>query len=627
MSTPMSTWSLARRSAWAHRAGFTGTALVLVLAGLLLAVAGVLGESGLRDSGLLVVLAGSYAGTVLTVVVLVVAATVSLALRGRRRELALLRTVGATRGQLRAQVGTEVVLVALVAVPLGASAGLLLAPLLGPLLRDAGLVEADAALSLSPLPVLSATVLLLPVAWVAARLSVRETLRAAPGPAARASAVETTTIGVVRRGAAVALALLGLAAALSPLVVPGTVGSAGAATSAFLLVGAAALAGPSLVGWAFAHSARAERFLGPAGRLGVANLRGFAQRLTLVVVPLALALTAGTAQTTVDRTVAAATEAQLRDGLHADAVVTAPGGLTPTDVDAVTGLAGVTAVAALATSPARVLTDADLDGVVDALAWEQTVVRSVAGDADLLDPDVSAGSLADLAGAGTIAVSSDATFETGFDLGDSVPVRWPDGSTSSPTVVAVYERGLGFGDYLVGPQTLDAHRTDRSADALLVDADADAAGRAAIADLGLEAATPASYAADASSADAAERRLSTVLLLGLLGFVLLAAANALVMTTVRRRGELRLLRRTGATGRQLTRMVLVEALVTGALAWLVGTLAVVPTVLGVGLGMLGPAVPPVDLAAYAVLSLAALLLPVLTAVPAAAYLVRRERAA
>ncbi|SDD55440.1 FtsX-like permease family protein [Nocardioides lianchengensis] len=621
----MSTWSLARRSAWAHRAGFTGTALVLVLAGLLIAVAGVLGESGLRDSGLLVVLAGSYAGTVLTVVVLVVAATVSLALRGRRRELALLRTVGATRGQLRAQVGTEVVLVALVAVPLGASVGLLLAPLLAPLLRDAGLVEAGATLSLSPLPVLSATVLLLPVAWLAARLSVRETLRAAPGPAARASAVETTTIGVVRRGAAVALALLGLAAALSPLVVPGTVGSAGAATSAFLLVGAAALAGPSLVGWAFAHSARAERFLGPAGRLGVANLRGFAQRLTLVVVPLALALTAGTAQTTVDRTVAAATETQLRDGLHADAVVTAPGGLTPTDVDAVTGLAGVTAVAGLATSPARVLTDADLDGVVDALAWEQTVVRSVAGDADLLDPDVSAGSLADLTGAGTIAVSSDATFETGFDLGDSVPVRWPDGSTSSPTVVAVYERGLGFGDYLVGPHTLDAHRTDRSADALLVDADA--AGRAALAGLGLEAATPASYAADASSADAAERRLSTVLLLGLLGFVLLAAANALVMTTVRRRGELRLLRRTGATGRQLTRMVLVEALVTGALAWLVGTLAVVPTVLGVGLGMLGPAVPPVDLAAYAVLSLAALLLPVLTAVPAAAYLVRRERAA
>ncbi len=54
------------------------------------------------------------------VVVLVVAATVSLALRGRRRELALLRAVGATRAQARALIGAEVLLVGMVAAPLGA---------------------------------------------------------------------------------------------------------------------------------------------------------------------------------------------------------------------------------------------------------------------------------------------------------------------------------------------------------------------------------------------------------------------------------------------------------------------------------------------------------------------------
>ncbi|WP_244931015.1 ABC transporter permease [Nocardioides sp. W7] len=630
-----STWTLARRSAWAHRAGLTGTALVLALAGLLLAVAGALAESGLRtsgddaaaDGGLLLLLAGSFSGTVITVVVLVVAATVSLALRGRRRELAQLRAVGATRSQLRSLIGAEVLLVGLVAAPLGAVAGVLLAGLLTPLLRDAGAIAAGGSLTLSPLPVLGAAALVLPVAWLSSRLAARETLRAAPGQAVRTSTVEARSIGVVRRGAAVAVALLGLAAAFSPLLVPGTVGSAGAATSAFLLVGAAALAGPLLIGRAFAGAARWDRLLGPAGRLGVANLRGFSQRLSIVVVPLALALTTGTAQTTVDRTVAEATRAQLVDGLDADLVATASGGVPPYAADAVADLPGVAGTTALAAAPARVRIDPDLDGVIDALAWEPTTVRSLGPGSTglLLDPDVSSGSLADLATPGTVAVSSDATFDTGFRIGGTVPLRWADGTTSRPRVVAVYERGLGFGDYLVGPATLDQHRAERTVESLLVEASPGALDdvRTGLAGLGLRPTSPSAYAESATAAGDAERRLSTVLLLALLAFVFLAAANTLVMVTVRRRDELRLYGRTGATRAQLIRMAVVEATLTGGLAWLIGTLAVLPAVLGVGFGMLGPAVPPVDLTAYLLLSAAVLALPLLTVVPVAARMVRR----
>lgn len=610
------TWDLARRSAWAHRGGLTGTALVLGLAGLLLAVAGVLAESGLReDGGLLLVLAGSFSGTVATVVVLVVAATVSLALRGRRRELSLLRAVGATRAQLRAQIGAEVLLVGLVAAPVGAVGGVLLSRLLTPLLREAQVVGADGTLALTPLPVLGATVLVLPVAWLAARIAARETLRAAPGQAVRSSTVETRTVGVVRRAAAGGVALLGLAAAFSPLVVPGTIGSASAATSAFLLVGAAALAGPLLVGWAFGRTTRWERRLGPAGRLATANLRGFSQRLTIVVVPLALALTAGTAQTSVDRTVAEATRVQLQDGLHADLIVSPAAGLDPADVAAATGLPGVTGTTALGAAPAKVRTDADLDGVVDALAWEPTTVRSLTPGASglLLDPDVSEGSLADLDRPDTVAISSDATFDTGFRIGGTVPLRWPDGTTTRPTVVAVYERGLGFGDYLVGPDALPSSRIDT----LLVDADPAASVPTGLAGLGLTTLDPASYADRATATGAAERRLSTVLLLALLAFVFLAAANTLVMVTVRRRDELRLYGRTGATRRQLVRMSAVEALLTGALAWAIGTVAVLPAVLGVGFGMLGPSLPPVDVGTYLALSGGVLALPLLTVVPTA----------
>lgn len=615
---------LVRRSAWAHRAGLAGTGLVVALAALLVSVAGVLAETGLRQggsdpgAGLLLVLASSFAGTVLLVVVLVVVATVSLALRGRLRELALLRTVGATRAQLRRQIGAEVLLVGALAAPSGAAAGMLAARSLTTLMHDAALLHAGDSLALSPLPVLGATAVVLPIAWIAAQVAARGALQRSATEALRDSAVEAGTVGVVRRVAALVVAGLGLASAMSPLVVPGTVGSAAAATSAFLLVGAAALAGPLLITGVLARTRGAQRRLGVAGRLAVTNVRGFSRRLTVVVVPLALALTAGTAQTTVDRTVARAAETQLREGVRADLVVAAP-----TDASGATDLPGVIATSTLSAAPARVRTDADLDGVVDALAWEPTTVRSLTATADpLVDLDVTAGSLAGLSAPDTVAISGDATFDTGFGIGSRVPLRWADGSTSTPTVVAVYERGLGFGDYLVDPGTLAGH--EPHPEVLLVDAaeGADAEVATGLAGLGLHAESPASYAESATTAGTAERRLSTVLLLGLLAFVFLAAANTLVLVTSRRRGELLLYSRTGATRRQLLRMTTVEALITGGLAWLVGTAAVVPSVLGVGFGLLGPVVPPVDLGTYLALSAAVLLLPLLGVVPSAARVLR-----
>jgi putative ABC transport system permease protein len=136
--------------------------------------------------------------------------------------------------------------------------------------------------------------------------------------------------------------------------------------------------------------------------------------------------------------------------------------------------------------------------------------------------------------------------------------------------------------------------------------------------LGLTASTPAAYVDRASIAGAGEQRLSTVLLLALLAFVAVAAANALAMATAGRRGELLLLRRTGATRRQLLTMALVEAGVTAAVAWLIGTVAVVPAVIGVSAGLLGFAVPAFDLTTYAVLSLVVLVVAVGSIVPAVA---------
>jgi len=59
----------------------------------------------------------------------------------------------------------------------------------------------------------------------------------------------------------------------------------------------------------------------------------------------------------------------------------------------------------------------------------------------------------------------------------------------------------------------------------------------------------------------------------LIFFVAIAAANTLVMTTSARRAEFTLLRRIGATRKQLTSMMAVESLFVMVTAVVIGTLA------------------------------------------------------
>jgi len=629
--------------------------VVLALAGALLSGTGVLVESGLRsgsgtgDPGLLIALATSFAGTALVLVVLVVASTVSLALRQRQRDFALLRAVGATRSQVRRLVAAEVSLVTLVAVPLGAVPGLFATRWLTPLLVEAQVVAPDFAVTLSPLPVVAAVLVLLPLARLFARLASRETLRTPPTTAVRQSTVEPAGIGPVRRVAALTVGIAGLLAAFSPVLVPGSIGSAASATSAFLLVGAAALAGPLLVAWVLGSTRRFRG--GPATVLALANTRGFSRRLTTAVVPLALVLAVGTVQSTVDEAVVQAAQRQLTEGMRADLVVTAPDGdgIDQARLDELTALAGAGSTTPLGLVPAQVQVDDELGDVraFEALAWESTQVRTLpspdpgsTASSSALDPEVSDGDLAALDRPGTIALSRDAVLDTGTGVGDSLLVRWDGGAEHEVEVVAVYERGLGFGAFLTSEATPAAQGVEATIDTVLVQTVLVQGGlvqggptttdgstvREELAGLGLTVTGEAEYVAAATAGAGADRTLSSVLTLLLLLFVGVAAANTLVLTTAGRRAELALLGRTGATRRQLVAMAGVEALVAGVAACAIGAAAVTPAVLGVGFGLLGVGVPPVDAVTLAGLAGAVLAVPLLTVVPAVARSVRWERA-
>jgi putative ABC transport system permease protein len=602
----------------AHWPAMTGTGLVIALAATLVTLTGVLVESGLREpagtGGFLITLASSFAGTALVLVVLVVAATATLALRRRRRKFALLSAVGATKAQVRRMISLEVLLISAVAAPLGAVPGLLLARALDPTLRRSGVVDADFVSTLSPLPVLAAVLVVVPTALVASRLAARETVRVPATAAIRDSATETAPVGTVRRVSAAIAAVAGLVMAFTPLVMPGTAGSALAASSAFLLIGAAALAGPILVEWAFGRTA--ELGAGVAGapaRLALGNLRGFSRRLTTVVVPLALLLAVGTTQTTVDRVIQDAATSQLRAAIGTELVATSDRGLTPHQLSTLRAVQGVSGVVPLADVPAQVRTD-DED-LPDALVWESTALRVVppAVAPTSFDPEVTRGDLSELSAARTVAISSDAAFETGKSAGDRIRVRVGD-REATLRVVAVYDRGLGVGDQLIGPRTVEALRGDPVVSTALVDV-AGGAGDAAqvlsrLSADHVDAMTSAAYVESASSPDAASQHLSTLLTLLLLVFVGLGSVNALVLLTAGRRQELRLLHQGGATSRQLVAMAGIESVATGLAAWLIGTAAVLPGVVGMSSGLLGFGLPHLDLTAYLALSAAVVALAV-----------------
>jgi putative ABC transport system permease protein len=600
-----------------NRAAVVGAGVVVALAAVLLGVTAAWLEAGVRhpEAPFLSTVAGSFAGTLLLITVFMVASVFAGVLRERRREFALLRAIGATGRQIRGTVRTEVlVLVALVA-PVGALVGTFVAPLVTPLLRSSAVVPAGFTLAPTAIPLLSTLVVLLPTGLLAAAMAARAATRPSPTDAVRASTTDVPTLSRGRRIAAGVTALVGLAAATTPFFTPGLVGSATGATSAIVLVVAAALAGPLLVQWGARRALAGTH--GTASTLALLNARGASRRLSAAVIPLALLVALGTVQTGTDAAVQRATADQLRAGLQADLVVTAPDGVTPAQADRIAAMSGVRATTTMRDTAGSVQieqADDDLGG----LEWEPTAIRALSADHGSVDPAVRSGSLDRLDEPGTVAVSSEAIALTPTGIGDTIRLRTGDGPATSARIVAVYDRGLAFGDVLV---------RDRSAgavDALLVDtASGDrAAVREALLATGAHVTSTDGYVTGALRSGDGDRRLSLVLVVALLAFVAAAAANTLLTATRGRRDEFGLLQRTGATRGQLLRMAGVETAYTAVAAVVIGTVAVLPALIGVGYGLSGAPASGFDPVAWAGFSLGAVVVAVVGVLPGVARIVR-----
>ncbi|MGW2477824.1 FtsX-like permease family protein [Streptomyces sp. NPDC001665] len=546
----------------------------------------------------LISLGGALGGTALLVAVLVVVGTFALSVQQRQREIALLRAVAATPKQLRKLLGGEALLVAAVASVCGAGAGLGVGFWLRSKFVELGAMPEQLKLVVSPFPAAAAMLATLVAAWAAARLSARRAARIRPVEALGEAAMPAARLpwprllaGVLVTAGAVTLTLV-----LSTLTTEAASGPLTMVT-ALLWTVAVSVLGPLLVRAAVGLLGLVLRASRTSGYLAAANLRARARRLSSVVAPLTLMIGVTCTILFVPTTMGHAARAEAAAGNRADFVL---GPHVPSVSAArLRERSGVETVTEVLHTSVRVgLTKYGAQGVTS---------RGLARTSDL---GVTTGSL-DRLSPGTVAVSENAARRLDVAVGGRVSLTLGDGTPVRLRVIAVYERGLGFGE-LTLDHGLMARHVDDPTGTLLV-----AAPKLSREDVA--AAVPGASVLDrgqAVEAAAPDAEVNYVAMGLIIAFTAIAVVNTLAMSITDRTRELALLRLVGTTRRQVLRMLHLETLTALVIAAVLGTALSVITLTAFSSGMTGaaPYVPPATYAA--VLAAAAGLALVATGLPA-----------
>ncbi|MFJ1793300.1 ABC transporter permease [Kitasatospora griseola] len=574
---------------------------------------------------------GSFGGTATMVAVFVLAGTIALATGQRAREFALLRTIGATPRQIRRSIAAEAVLIAPVAAAIGVLPGLALARWWFGELVTRGAVPAGVSLDTGPLPLLVSVAACTATALAAGLVAARHSSRLRPTQALGEAETGPGTPGPVRA----VIGALFTAGAVALAVAAANVAGATAANLALGVVlcflVAVGLLGPWLVRGAVGLVGVLLRAAGASASLAADNARASSRRLASAAVPIVMVTAfCGTLlflQSSLDH----AASVQVREGLKADRVVTAGAapGLPADMVGRATGLPGVEAAIGLLPT-GLVYSSSGALGTANA----QAVDGDPAAVAKVLDLGVTSGSPADLARAvDTIALDDLLAESLHVKVGQRAAFWLGDGTRVEPTVVAIYRRGLGFGQALLPRAAVVAHTDSPYSTRLLVaqtsgtDGTAVSKALSGLAPAGLSVTGRQDYAAQADQDRELNGWANKVMAGVLAGFAALTAANTLVMTVLDRRREIALLRLAGSTRRQVRSMLRWEALLIAAIGLVTGA-AIAWTTLTPITRVLTSAAPHVPLTSALLLGGAATLLCLAaTALPGRALLRTRPTTA
>jgi putative ABC transport system permease protein len=528
-----------------------------------------------RDT--LIPVTAAFGGLALFIAMFVVASTLGLSIQQREREIALLRAVAATPGQIRRMIAWEAGIVALIGSAAGIWPGILLGRWLARALVRHGIAPQNFTLHTDWLPAAAVIGCAVTTALLAVLAAGRRAAQVPTTLALTDAAVEPRLLGPGR----IIGGLLALAGAVPLFIVstttstPATAAATSELTAIFLVV-AVGFLGP-IAAWV------AARLLAPplaalspvGGFLASANLgaatRRFSSASTPLVLTVALSCTLLFSFTTIEH----ATDQQRDAGLAGQLAITSAGpGLPAAALADARRTPGVrSAVALTATTLGPSLGEAGDTSPAQILSG---------GQGGGLDAGVTAGSLGALHG-DAIALSSRRAAAAHARVGDRVALMLGDGTWTHATVVAIYSRDLAFGDALLAPELALGHQTTPLLGTILVQADHPAAVARLLQALaprypGLRVSDRVSLASTTDANDEMNRWFGPQFVAEIFAFTSIAVINTLIMIALRRGRELALLRLVGATPRQVRSMARWEAALILAIGLGVG-LAIAATAL------------------------------------------------
>ncbi|ONI89516.1 hypothetical protein ALI22I_16055 [Saccharothrix sp. ALI-22-I] len=528
------------------------------------------------QSGEFTTLLLAFALIALVVAAMVIYNTFTILVAQRTRELALMRCVGASRGQVFRSVLVEALVMGLTASVIGLFGGLGVSALLQKVVFAIGDSEGVVRLPMTVTTVLAAFAVGTLVTVLAAVLPARKATRVAPVAALRSqpdSGEEVARTGVLRVLTAVLFGAIGVGAIVFGMGIDNEEAAmvvSGAGTMALLAM--VLVLGPLLVGPVNrVLGALPRALLGVPAKLASANAGRNPKRTAATTAALMIGVTIVALVTVVANSAKETVNAEIDQRMPADYTVSSAVYDRPLPEELAAQLAAAPEVAKVA--PTTV--------VYGDRAYLTGVPRDAIGD--LIRPTVTSGSLADL-GDGAIAVNADYAKRSNLSVGSTVDFTPVEGTTQKLKVVAVIE-GQGMSDGLMTletskrfPQALEGYES-----ILVKLKDGVTNGRAAVE----KVTDPSPLAVLDSAAETKEQlnqQLNQVLgfIWALIGLAVVIAlfgiANTLTLSVLERTRESALLRALGLTRGQLRLMLVVESVLMALMGAAIGL------TLGIGFG-------------------------------------------
>jgi putative ABC transport system permease protein len=529
----------------------------------------------------LIAVTASFGGLALFIAIFVVAGTMGLSIQQREREIALLRAVAATPGQVRRMIAWEATIVALVGSAAGVWPGVILGRALAHALVRHGIAPETFSVTVDGLQVAAVIGGGVTAALLAVLGAGRRAARVPPTHALAEAAVQPRLLGPGR----VIGGLLALAGAVPLFAVsattraPDTAAATSEMTALFLVV-AVGFLGPIVARAAAGLLGPPLARLSPVGGfLASANLRTATRRFSSASTPLVLTVAMSCTLLFSTTTQDHAVTQQRQAGLSGELAITSTGpGLAPATLDAVRTTRGVrSAVAVTPTTlgPSLGISDDNISAVILS-----------GGQGGGLNAGVTSGSLTALHGQ-AIALGRQRADAAHAHVGDRVAVMLGDGTRTHATVVAIYTRALAFGDALLSPELVAGHQTNPLLSMILIQTNTPGAVAHRLRALaprypGMRVGDRASLTTATDSERETNRWLGPLFVVIIFAFTSIAVINTLTMIALQRGRELGLLRLVGASRGQVRSMARWEA----ALIITIG--------LGIGLAIAAAALLPLS---------------------------------